>query len=93
MSIIRLKSKQGTESQAVEKDTNPVGEETKVTSAGGKWGNPAILKEFTERADALSRHFKMNNGTAKSIYSASPVNYFDDISQSWKAIDNTLAEF
>ena len=92
MSIIRLKSKQGTESQAVEKDTNPVGEETKVTSAGGKWGNPAILKEFTERADALSRHFKMNNGTAKSIYSASPVNYFDDISQSWKAIDNTLAE-
>ena len=57
-----------------------------------RWQDPAILKEYSEKTDAQSRHFKLNNGTAKSIIGASPVNYYDETSQQWKSIDNSFTE-
>lgn len=57
-----------------------------------RWQNPAVLKEYTGLTDAASRHFKLNNGTAKSIIGASPVNYYDETEKQWKTIDNSFAE-
>ena len=52
----------------------------------------AVLQEYANYANAVSRHYKMNNGTAKSIISATPANYFDETEQKWKPIDNSLSE-
>ena len=58
----------------------------------GRWDDPAVLKEFSEKTDETSRHYKLNNGTAKSVISAAQSNYYDEIEQKWKAIDNSLTE-
>ena len=57
-----------------------------------QWEDPAVLKEFSEKTDKISRHYKLNNGTAKSIISATASNYFDEAEQKWKPIDNSLSE-
>ena len=63
-----------------------------VTVEKRRWDDPAVLKEFSEKADEMSRHYKLNNGTAKSIISAAPSNYFDESENQWKPIDNSLTE-
>lgn len=54
--------------------------------------DPSVLKELTDHADGYSRHFEHNNNTIKSVYTAIPVNYYDETSDTWKTIDNTLTE-
>ncbi len=56
------------------------------------WDDLAILHEKETQADENSRHYVLNNGTAKSVLSAEPVNYFDEEKKKWKYIDNTLVE-
>ena len=55
-------------------------------------GDPAVLKELSEKNNEISRHYILNNGTAKSVISSIPTNYFDEAEQKWKAIDNSLSE-
>ena len=54
--------------------------------------DPAILTENKKIANANSRTFFMNNGTLKSVISASPVNFYDGTKQRWRTIDNSLKE-
>ena len=63
-----------------------------VAAEKQQWDDPAVLKEFSEKTNATSRHYKLNNGTAKSIISAAPSNYFDESENQWKPIDNSLTE-
>lgn len=56
------------------------------------WNDPAVLEEDSANITENSRHYKMNNGTEKSIVSAMPVNYFDEESGKWERIDNSLTE-
>ena len=89
MGTIKLKqTKKEAFAQAVAQNQteNTAAAEAPVTGERGVW------KEFTERADSHSRHFALNNNTRKSVYSASPVSWYDEAEQKWKAIDNTLNE-
>ncbi len=52
----------------------------------------AVLYEDESRTDENSRHYVLNNGTAKAILSAESVNYFDETAKKWEEIDNTLQE-
>ena len=56
------------------------------------WEDPAVLSEDEEHINAHSRHYLLNNNTAKSIFSAMPVNYYDEEEKEWKEIDNSLEE-
>ena len=54
--------------------------------------DPAIRFEDETQTDEKSRLFYYNNGTAKSVISAAPVNFFDEQEKAWKRIDNTLED-
>ena len=54
--------------------------------------DPAVLYEDESRTDEHARHYVMNNGTAKSVFNAESVSYFDEEAKKWKPIDNTLKE-
>ncbi|MGN1099759.1 MAG: hypothetical protein ACI4S9_05400, partial [Christensenellales bacterium] len=56
------------------------------------YGDPAVLYEDKARTDGNSRHYVLNNGTAKSIISGEPVNFYDEEANEWKSIDNSLEE-
>ena len=56
------------------------------------WEDPAVLSEDEEHINEQSRHYLLNNNTAKSIFSAMPVNYYDEEEKEWKEIDNSLEE-
>ena len=56
------------------------------------WEDPAVLSEDEEHSNEHSRHYLLNNNTAKSIFSAMPVNYYDEEEKEWKEIDNSLEE-
>ena len=56
------------------------------------WEDPAVLSEDEEHINEHSRHYLLNNNTAKSIFSAMPVNYYDEEEKEWKEIDNSLEE-
>ena len=57
-----------------------------------QWDDPAVRGEDEAQTDEYSRHYYLNNGTAKSVISAVPVNFYDDEEKAWKQIDNTLEE-
>lgn len=57
-----------------------------------QWQDPAVLYEDESRMDEHTRHYVMNNGTAKSIFNAESVSYFDEEAKKWKPIDNSLKE-
>lgn len=57
-----------------------------------QWDDPAVLHEDETRTDENSRHFVLNNGTAKSVFNAEPVSFFDEEEKKWKHIDNSLEE-
>ena len=91
MGIIRLKKDNAGNAAAqvaVSEGTNAVMAED-VTR---EWADPAVLGEDESHIDAYSRHYYLNNGTAKSVISASPVNYRDEETGKWRTIDNTLSE-
>ncbi len=54
--------------------------------------DPAVRYEDEAQTDEQSRLYYLNNGTAKSVISAEPTNYFDEDAQAWKRIDNTLED-
>ena len=54
--------------------------------------DPAVLYEDESRTDEHARHYVMNNGTAKSVFNAESVSYFDEEAKKWKPIDNSLKE-
>ena len=57
-----------------------------------QWQDPAVLYEDESRTDEHARHYVMNNGTAKSVFNAESVSYFDEEAKKWKPIDNSLKE-
>mgnify|MGYP005757996245 FL=1 len=91
MGIIRLK-KEKTENTKVQ---TIVSEEPKAVAADNdvaEWEDSAILGEDKTNTDMYSRHYFLNNGTAKSIIGASPVNYREEETGRWRPIDNTFSE-
>ena len=52
----------------------------------------AVISEDESQATENSRLYYLNNGTAVSVISAVPSNYFDEQEKKWKKIDNTLTE-
>ena len=58
----------------------------------GTWDDPAVLYEDETKADENTRHYVLNNGTAKTVFSAVPANYYDEDEHKWKHIDNSLTE-
>ena len=69
----------------------PVSEE-KPLKEQEQWDDPAVLHEDEARTDENSRHYILNNGTAKSVYSAEPTSFFDEAEKKWKQIDNSLED-
>ena len=55
-----------------------------------KWFNSNIIKEDESRTTQNSKHFILNNGTRKAIFSPTAINYFDKTEKKWKPIDNSL---
>jgi hypothetical protein len=84
MGIIRLKANKAQQER--------VKQEKKQEKAGRKWKDPAILHEDEKICTEHSRHYVLNNNTAKSVYYATPINYYDETEQRWKEIDNRLEE-
>ena len=55
-----------------------------------KWFDSAIIKEDGSKTTANSKHFVLNNGTRKAVFTANKINYFDKKEKTWKPIDNSL---
>ncbi len=93
MSIIKLKKEEGTKAEELKVETDvveaSVAEENVITE---KYSDSAILYEDKSNTDEHSRHYILNNGTAKSVFSSQPINYYDEEKKEWEAIDNTLEE-
>ena len=62
----------------------------KVTSK--KFKDKRVVKELVEKNTQFSKNFKLNDGTVKSVFSSSPLNYFDKESNSWKELDTSIKE-
>ena len=99
MGIIKLKQEVKMNNQNKEQvdkkylDENVSNDENYILKAKKeRLSNSAIIKEYTSKADKVSRHFKLNNGTAKSFISATPINFFDETENKWKRVDNSLLE-
>ena len=97
MGMIKLKNLNKDSVEDIETRDKMQGEEGIATSqtwddVQEQWDNPAVLYEDETRADENSRHYFLNNGTAKSIFNAKPVNFFDAGEEKWKHIDNTFEE-
>lgn len=52
----------------------------------------AIVSEDETQTTENSRLYYLNNGTAVSVISAAPSNYFDEEQNRWEKIDNTLTD-
>ena len=57
-----------------------------------QYQDPAVLYEDESRTEEHARHYVMNNGTAKSVFNAEAVSYFDEEAKKWKPINNSLKE-
>ena len=55
-----------------------------------KWFDSAIIKEDESKATANSKHFIMNNGTRKAVFSPTNINYYDRENKKWETIDNAI---
>ena len=89
MGVIKVKAKETAVQSAAKQQATAVQAATAVQQ---EQYAPGVVKEYKEYTDAHSRHYKLNNGTAKSVYSNAPANYYDAAEGSWKAIDNSLRE-
>ncbi|MCH5164496.1 MAG: RHS repeat-associated core domain-containing protein [Clostridiales bacterium] len=52
----------------------------------------AVISEDESQTTDSSRLYYLNNGTAVSVISASPSNFFDEEARAWKKIDTTLTD-
>ena len=90
MGIIKLKR---TKEESAEREKTFEAEPTVMEALETpQWDDPAILKEDEAHIRENSRHYFLNNGTAKSIISAEAVNYFDKDKGKWRKIDNSFSE-
>ena len=55
-----------------------------------KWFDSAIVREDESEATEKSKHFILNDGTRKVVFTPTNVNYFDESTNAWKPIDATL---
>ncbi|MBR3686744.1 MAG: hypothetical protein IKL66_04590, partial [Clostridia bacterium] len=55
-----------------------------------KFFDSAIIKEDGSKTTKNSKHFILNNGTRKAVFSSGSMNYFDESEKAWKTIDNSL---
>ena len=100
MGIIKLKNANEEQAKNIVINEQPVygvdvevNENTDIPQENQEqWQDPAVLYEDESRTDEHTRHYVMNNGTAKSVFNAESVSYFDEESKKWKPIDNTLKE-
>lgn len=100
MGIIKLKNANEEQTKNIALNEQPVygvdvevNENTDIPQENQEqWQDPAVLYEDESRTDEHTRHYVMNNGTAKSVFNAESVSYFDEESKKWKPIDNTLKE-
>ncbi|MDE7395565.1 MAG: hypothetical protein K2M95_05570 [Clostridiales bacterium] len=96
MGIIRMGKKSEKKTAADASVKKAAAQTTDVTAAQttekrhATWDDPAIISEY--EASEHGRHYRLNNGTAKSVISATPVNYYDEEEKAWKEIDNTLED-
>ena len=87
-----------------DKETIQIKEGTQASGGGGAiieenteserqtFEDPAVLYREERRTDAYSEHYVNNDGTAKTVISANPVNYFDEETKTWEKIDLTVKE-
>ena len=76
-------------------DENALVAETVAQDIGAEnamWDDPAVLGEDESKITENSRHYVLNNGTAKSVFTASAMNFYDEDEKKWKTIDNSLEE-
>ena len=97
MASIKLKKAQAevqevVQGKAVETEQTIISTQVGLTKKQKRWEDPSILREDENKADEYSRHYILNNGATKSVFSATPVNYFDEREHKWKGIDNLLEE-
>ena len=90
MGIIKLKKAEKNKEQSVE--NQKLDSELSMQEVTEEWEDPAVLYEDTGRTNEHSRHYVLNNGTAKTVLSAEATNYYDEAEQKWKDIDNSLVE-
>ena len=57
-----------------------------------KFKDKRVVKELVEKNTQFSKSFKLNDGTIKSVFGSSPINYYDETEKVWKEIDSTLKE-
>ena len=55
-----------------------------------KWFDAAIIKEDSPRTTKDSKHYILNSGTRKAVFSTHNLNYFDQTEQQWKEIDHRM---
>ena len=55
-----------------------------------KWFDSSIIREDESRTTENTKHFILNNGTRKALFSPQNINYFDQTEKVWKPIDNSL---
>ena len=100
MGIIKLKNAHEEQAKNIAMDEQPVygvdvevNENTDIPQENQEQcQDPAVLYEDESRTDEHTRHYVMNNGTAKSVFNAESVSYFDEEAKKWKPIDNSLKE-
>lgn len=100
MGIIKLKNANEEQTKNIAIDEQPVygvdvevNENTDIPQENQEQcQDPAVLYEDESRTDEHARHYVMNNGTAKSVFNAESVSYFDEEAKKWKPIDNSLKE-
>lgn len=100
MGIIKLKNANEEQAKNIAIDEQPVygvdvevNENTDIPQGNQEQcQDPAVLYEDESRTDEHARHYVMNNGTAKSVFNAESVSYFDEEAKKWKPIDNSLKE-
>ena len=99
MGIIRLNAKEeiaesvaAGEEQSEKIAVTPAEGASVGETSVGTWDDPAVLYEDETKADENTRHYVLNNGTAKTVFSAVPANYYDEDEHKWKHIDNSLTE-
>ena len=57
-----------------------------------KCDDPKVICEDERGKDEYTTHYVLNDGTKKTVISSVPVNYYDEESNTWEEIDNTLEE-
>ena len=92
MGIIKIK--QANEETIQEKVAEEVVDSSTIKTPSTKKGRKrtAILREDLSKKDEHTSHYILNNGTAKTVITAEPTNYFDEETKEWKEVDNTLED-